>query len=201
MNDNVVLVRFADQSKAYQALSTLKDTGADGRLEVRSAVLLERGPDGTIRVPEGADNATGFLLASGGLLGMLVGVLGVLGGPLGMLLGGYAGMLGGATGAALRDVDADVALDSISQDIAPGQTVLVAEVGEVADEVLDKAMTNLGGTVSRRPACDVYDEIQSAENAQQAADQEARRVLREQRRAEHKQKWQQFKDKIKSALS
>jgi uncharacterized membrane protein len=198
MDDNVVLVRFADQSKAYQALSTLKDIGADGRLEVRSAVLLERGPDGTIRVPEGADNATGFLLASGGLLGMLVGVLG---GPLGMLLGGYAGMLGGATGAALRDVDTDVALDSISKDIAPGQTVLVAEVGEVADEVLDKAMTNLGGTVTRRPASDVYDEIQSAENAQQAADQEARRVLREQRRAEHKQKWQQFKDKIKSALS
>lgn len=198
MNDNVVLVRFADQSKAYQALSTLKDIGADGRLEVRSAVLLERGPDGTIRVPEGADNATGFLLASGGLLGMLVGVLG---GPLGMLLGGYAGMLGGATGAALRDVDADVALDSISKDIAPGQTVLVAEVGEVADEVLDKAMTNLGGTVTRRPASDVYDEIQSAENAQQAADQEARRVLREQRRAEHKQKWQQFTDKVKSALS
>jgi len=198
MDDNVVLVRFADQSKAYQALSTLKDIGADGRLEVRSAVLLERGPDGTIRVPEGADNATGFLLASGGLLGMLVGVLG---GPLGMLLGGYAGMLGGATGAALRDVDADVALDSISKDIAPGQTVLVAEVGEVADEVLDKAMTNLGGTVTRRPASDVYDEIQSAENAQQAADQEARRVLREQRRAEHKQKWQQFKDKVKSALS
>ena len=107
-----MLVRFADQSKAYQALSTLKDIGADGRLEVRSAVLLERGPDGTIRVPEGADNATGFLLASGGLLGMLVGVLG---GPLGMLLGGYAGMLGGATGAALRDVDTDVALDSISK--------------------------------------------------------------------------------------
>jgi uncharacterized membrane protein len=198
MDDNVVLVRFADQSKAYQALSTLKDIGADGRLEVRSAVLLERGPDGTIRVPEGADNATGFLLASGGLLGMLVGVLG---GPLGMLLGGYAGMLGGATGAALRDVDTDVALDSISKDIAPGQTVLVAEVGEVADEVLDKAMTNLGGTVTRRPASDVYDEIQSAENAQQAADQEARRVLREQRRAEHKQKWQQFTDKVKSALS
>ena len=198
MDDNVVLVRFADQSKAYQALSTLKDVGADGRLEVRSAVLLERGPDGTIRVPEGADNATGFLLASGGLLGMLVGVLG---GPLGMLLGGYAGMLGGATGAALRDVDTDVALDSISKDIAPGQTVLVAEVGEVADEVLDKAMTNLGGTVTRRPASDVYDEIQSAENAQQAADQEARRVLREQRRAEHKQKWQQFTDKVKSALS
>jgi len=32
MDDNVVLVRFADQSKAYQALSTLKDIGADGRL-------------------------------------------------------------------------------------------------------------------------------------------------------------------------
>jgi uncharacterized membrane protein len=196
MDDNVVIVRFGEQSKAYQALSTLKDVAADGRLEIRSAVLLERGRDGTIREPEGADNASGYLLASGGLLGMLVGVLG---GPLGMLLGGYLGMAAGAAGAAVRGGEADVTLAAISKDIAPGQTVLVAEVGEVAEEVLDKAMANLGGTVTRRPAVEIYDEIQSAEAAQEAADKEARRVFREQRRAEHKQTWEQFKDKVKAA--
>jgi hypothetical protein len=121
------------------------DVGAEGRLEVRSAVLLERSPDGKIRVLEGADNAIGYLL--------------------------------GATGA-VRGADADVTLAAISEDIAPRHTVLIAEVGEVADEVLDKAMADLGGTASRRPATEVYDEIQSADVAQEAADKEARRVLR-----------------------
>lgn len=39
--------------------------------------------------------------------------------------------------------------------IAPGRTVLVAEVGEVTPEVVDNAMTALGGTVTRRSAADV----------------------------------------------
>ena len=56
-------------------------------------------------------------------------------------------------------------------------------------------------TVTRRSAADVYDEIQSAKAAQEAADAEARRVLREQRRAEYKDKWEQFKNTLKSAVT
>ena len=48
---------------------------------------------------------------------------------------------------------------------------------------------------------DVYDEIQSAKAAQEAADAEACRVLREQRRAEYKDKWEQFKNTLKSAVT
>ena len=36
MDDNVVVVAFADQSKAYQALSQLRQADASGRLEVRA---------------------------------------------------------------------------------------------------------------------------------------------------------------------
>jgi hypothetical protein len=89
---------------------------------------------------------------------------------------------------------------AISGQIEPGHTVLVAEVGEVATEVIDSAMAALGGTVTRRSAADVYDEIQSAKAAQAAAEAEARRVLRDQRRAEHKDKWGQLTNKIKSAV-
>ena len=42
---------------------------------------------------------------------------------------------------------------------------------------------------------------QGAKAAQDAADAEARRVLREQRRAEYKDKWEQFKNQIKSAVT
>jgi uncharacterized membrane protein len=198
MDDNVVVVAFADQSKAYQALSQLRQAGDAGRVELRSAVLLERGADGAVRIPEGDDAASGVVVAGGGLIGMLVGVLG---GPLGMLLGASTGMLAGGVGALTHSEDQDIALEAISSHIEPGRTALVAEVGEVATEVVDNAMTTLGGTVIRRSAADVYDEIQSAEAAQEAADAEVRRVLREQRRAEHKDKWDQFRNKIKSAVS
>jgi uncharacterized membrane protein len=198
MDDNVVVVAFADQSKAYQALSLLRQADAEGRVEVRATALLERGPDGAVRVPEGDDVASGVGVAGGSLIGMLIGVLG---GPLGVLLGGSAGLLAGEVGAVDRGEDQDIALDAISRQIEPGQTVLVAEVGEVATEVVDDVMGPLGGAVTRRSAADVYAEIQGAKAAQDAADAEARRVLREQRRAEHKDKWEQFKNKIKSAVT
>ena len=40
MDDNVVLVGFTEQCKAYQALSTLRQAGDAGQVEVRSAALL-----------------------------------------------------------------------------------------------------------------------------------------------------------------
>ena len=198
MDDNVVLVGFTDQSRAYQALSRLGQADDTGMVEVRSAALLERGPDGVVRVPEGTDTASGVAVAGGGLIGLLVGVLG---GPLGMLLGTSTGMLVGSVAAADRADDQDVALAAISGQIQPGHTVLVAEVGEDTPAVIDSAAAELGGTVTRRSAADVYDEIQSAKAAQDAADHEARKVLRDQRRAEHKDKWEQFKNKVKSSLS
>jgi pimeloyl-ACP methyl ester carboxylesterase len=40
--ENVVVVRFSDPSKAYQALSVLKDCNADGRIGLESAAIVER---------------------------------------------------------------------------------------------------------------------------------------------------------------
>jgi hypothetical protein len=51
MNDYVVVVRFAETSKAYEALSVLKRLGDAGDLDVRSAVLLERSADGGYNIP------------------------------------------------------------------------------------------------------------------------------------------------------
>jgi hypothetical protein len=43
MNDNVVVVGFAETSKAYEALSVLERLGDAGDLVLRSLSLLERG--------------------------------------------------------------------------------------------------------------------------------------------------------------
>ena len=86
---NVIAVTFDEDSKAYQALSTLRRADGDGRVGIRSAVIVERGTEGTIRLHEAEDNVIGAGAAGGSLVGMLVGVLG---GPVGMLLGLGAGM-------------------------------------------------------------------------------------------------------------
>ena len=75
MAENVVVVRFAEASKAYQALSVLKECDAQGRIELESAAVVERTANGELRIPESADNVGLAGTASGSLIGMLVGVL------------------------------------------------------------------------------------------------------------------------------
>jgi uncharacterized membrane protein len=198
MDDNVIVVQFDEPSKAYQALSELNHLGDEGRVDVRSAVVLERNQDGSVRVPEGADNAAGVYVLSGGLIGMLVGALG---GPVGMLLGASFGALGGSAGELARATDDDLALQQIGARIVPGRPALVAEVTEPAEEVVDKAMSALGGTVTRRAASDVYGEVVAAENASDLADVEAVKTRVRKHRAEHKANWERFKENVKANVS
>jgi hypothetical protein len=73
--ENVVVVRFTEPSKAYQALSVLKECDAEGRIGLKSAAIVERTSQGELRIPESADNLGLVGMASGSLIGMLVGVL------------------------------------------------------------------------------------------------------------------------------
>jgi len=74
---NVVSISFADQSKAYQAFTELKNLSAAGAISVDSAAIVVRDKDGAVSFPDGIDEVTGAGFAGGGLVGMLVGVLGM----------------------------------------------------------------------------------------------------------------------------
>lgn len=198
MQDNVIVVQFDEPSKAYQALSELNRLGREGSLDVTSAVLLERGKDGTVRMPEGADNAAGFSLAEGGLIGLLVGALA---GPVGALLGASIGVMGGSASELARAEDQMVALDAISGRIQPGSPALVAEVTETADVVVDEAMAGLGGNVTRRPASEVYAEIAAAEDASFEEGVDALKARIKEHRAERKDEWEAFKAKAKAKVT
>ena len=195
MEDSVVVVQFDEPSKAYQALSELNRLGREGKVEVESAVLLERSKDGTVHTPEGSDNAAGFYLASGGLLGMLIGAVG---GPVGMLLGGSIGAMGGSVAELARADDQDVALQAIGERIQPGSPALVAEVTETAEDVIDGAMAALGGKVTRRSASDVYAEVVAADDADFQEGVDALKARVQEHRAEGKAKWEAFKEKVES---
>jgi uncharacterized membrane protein len=181
MSENVVVIRFTEPSKAYEALSVLKECDADGRIMLESAAVVERTPDGQLRTPEGTDNLEFVGTASGSLIGMLIGVLG---GPLGVLLGWGAGALTGVVFDIVRADTSDEALTALGRAMPPGSTAVIASVTEPAVEVIDGEMAKLGGDVTRRPAADVMAELEASEEAAEAAAHEARKAMREKRKAE-----------------
>jgi hypothetical protein len=161
---NVIVVRFTDPSKAYQALSVLKEADAEGRIGLESAAVVERTAGGELRTPESADNAEFVGTASGSLIGMLIGVLGAF--DIG------------------RAVKSDEALTVLGKAIPTGSTAVIASVEEPAVEVIDGEMKKLDGEVTRRSVAEVMGELEAAEDAADAAAREARRTVREKRKAE-----------------
>ena len=179
--NNVVVVKFAEASKAYQALSELKAFDAEGRIGLKSAAIVERTADGELHISEGTDNVALVGTVSGSLIGMLIGVLG---GPVGVLVGWGAGAVMGGTIDIVGVTKSDEALTALGRAIPPQSTAVIASVTEPAVEVIDGEMAKLGGEVTREPVAEVMAELEAAEEAADAAAREARRVVREARQAE-----------------
>jgi uncharacterized membrane protein len=196
-DENVVVVTFTEQSKAYQALSVLKQCDAEGRIALASAAVVERTPEGTLRTPEGAENVGPVGMASGSLLGMLIGVLG---GPVGVLVGWGAGALVGGAFDIDRLDKSDEALTVFGRAIPQGSTAVMATVAEPAVEVIDGEMAKLGGEVTRRPVFEVVAELEASEEAANAAAHEARRELHEKRKVEMKEDLEARVGKLKEKL-
>jgi uncharacterized membrane protein len=195
--DNIVVVRFAEPSKAYQALSTLKQAHAAGRLTLNQAGIVERTREGVLRVAEGRDNLAGTGMAAGSLGGMMVGILG---GPLGMLLGWGTGALIGGAFDARRDSFSETALAEFGRSIEPGGIALIADLREPAVEVLNSEMQKLGGEVHRRPTNEVLLEVEAAQDAALAAAQQAERVMHEQRKKEREGRREERIEALKAKL-
>lgn len=196
-DDNVVVIQFEHQSEAYQALSVLKQCDAEGRIALASAAVVERTPEGTLRIPEGQENLGPVGMASGSLLGMLIGVLG---GPVGVLVGWGAGALVGGAFDIDRADKSDEALTALGRSIPSGSTALMATVSEPAVEVIDGEMAKLNGKVTRRPVGEVVSQLEAAEEAANAAAREARKELRETRKQEMKDSMDARMGKLKEKL-
>jgi hypothetical protein len=136
---------------------------------------VQRSADGGLDVPVSNRDDEGLYMPPGGVIGIL---LGTLKGPLGMLFGGSTTGFEGHGGPSAHAGDRDLFIEELSRDLEPGVTLVVAEIAEPDPEVLDGALRALGGVVTQRPAADVYAEVEAAEQATGAAQQEAKRVLR-----------------------
>jgi uncharacterized membrane protein len=195
--ENVLAVTFADDAKAYEALSVLKQLDSEPDVELAAAAVVIRHDDGQLEIKDSADSADLDNTSKGGLIGLLIGILG---GPFGVLLGGATGLLIGS----LFDLDdadeTESALSEISRSVPAGHTALLAQVSEDSPDAVNAAISRLGGTVVRRSLDDVEAEIAAAEDAQRAAKKAARQELHEQRRAEAKEKIHAKVEELKAKL-
>ena len=176
---NVIAVSFEDDGNAYKALTLLEELASQRRIDVQEAVVVSRGEDGQVVAKDRVESSSPPATATGGMLGLLIGIIG---GPLGVLVGGTYGLFVGSL-FDISDADAaDSALGSISSSVKVGHTALLAVVDEPSTEIVDAAMSDLGGTVARRPMAEVEAEIAAAEDAERKAKREARKELNRSRR-------------------
>ena len=195
--ENVLVVGFADDRAAFEALTTLKELDSQGQVRVVEAAVVTRSDDGQVHVKDevGDDQLIGT--ASGGLIGL---VIGILGGPLGVLIGGASGLLLGSLYDMADADDTDSVLGEMSKMVEVGRNSLLAQVVEQSPEVIDAAIARMSGTVVRRAKYEVAGEIAAAEEAQRKAKQEARKELRKERYEEHREQVDAKVAELKSKL-
>jgi uncharacterized membrane protein len=195
--ENVLTVNFEDDTKAYAALTSLKQLDEQGQLKLGGAAVVVRNEDGRIETKDEVGDPEVAGTATGGVLGLIIGVLG---GPLGVLIGGYTGVLVGSLFDMGEADDTESALSDVARSVRPGHPTLIAVATEQSPEVVDAAMTALGGTVVRRYLDVVLSEIAATEDAQRAAEKEARKKLREERQAKAKEDVQAKVEELKAKV-
>jgi uncharacterized membrane protein len=195
--DNVLALTFTDDTKAYEAVSTLKELDSQGQIGLTEASVVVRGEDGRVE----SKDEVGDSCLTGTPTGRIVGsIVGIIGGPFGILIGGATGLLIGSLFDVHDEDDTESALADMSRFAQAGRTALLGQVAEQRPEVIDTAIAGLGGTAVRRSLDDLEAEIAAAEDAQRKARKAARRRLQEQRHEQLKEKTHTKVEELKAKL-
>ena len=117
---------------------------------------------------------------------------------MGMLLGWGVGAASGALHDADRLDKGDEAIEQFGALVPTGVNALLAETVEDTTEPLDRFVSEMGGTIVRRPIDEVVAELEAQQAAVEEAEKAARKAIREQKRQERKETRQQRVDALKA---
>ena len=198
MEQNVVVLSFTEESKAFEALSQIKAAALQGRVKLHVATVVQRGTQGVLSIKDGAtDGAASSVALNGTLIGAVVGMLA---GPLGILLGGLYGAVIGDYIAVDRVQDRLSVMEQIGSVIPAGTTAVVAQIEETSTEAVDGIAQHLDATLLRRPRVIVESEVQAQQEAHEVAAQAAARVLRAKQHAQWEHKVEHWKQEAHAAV-
>lgn len=196
MDQNVVVLSFAEESRAFEALSLLKNA-VGPQLKLHNAVVVQRDAQGMLNIRDQAsDGAVARVALNGTLIGALVGMLA---GPLGILLGGVYGAVFGDAVALDRAEDRASVVDQIGTVIPQGSTALIAQVDEADVAAVDAIAKQLEATLLRRPLEAVQAEVRAQKEAHDVAAQAAVRALRLQHLDKWEHKVEDWKNEVKAS--
>jgi uncharacterized membrane protein len=193
--ENMVVVVFDSESKAYEGTNALAQLDSDGSITVHAGCVIKKNAEGKTVVLKTVDDYPLDTLG-GTAIGSLIGLLG---GPFGVIVGAAAGTLVGATSDLYRSGVSAEFVDDVSAVLIPGMYAVVADISEDWTTPLDLAMEKHDGLVFRTARVDVEVDQYRAEVA--AQDREIDRLEAEMKHAsdERKAKLQAKIDKLNTA--
>jgi uncharacterized membrane protein len=153
MMDQMIMVVFENETKAYEGSKALQDLMNEGTINLYAMAVIIRDTNEKVSVKQQGDMGP-VATAVGMLTGSLVGILG---GPLGVALGAGAGTLGGMMVDLAQLGVGQGFLAEIEQSLQPGKAAVVAEIEEEWTTPVDTRMEALGGVIMRRTRREVID--------------------------------------------
>ena len=180
--ENVITALFSEENEAYRAFSEIKQSMISQSCIVAHLGLLKK-KDGLITIADAADSGvtTTDDTRFGGMMGMLIGIMG---GPLGMLFGMAMGSMIGR----IKDIgDAKKGASLIEQvctKLQDGDVALIALAQEADEKMFDAKLSPYKVEITRYPAAEVAAEVEQAMKLQEELASDARKKLREAKKAE-----------------
>ena len=195
--ENMLVVVFENELKAYDGSRALADLESEGSISIHAQAIIKKNDDGKVTIKQKGDDFP-IRTVGGTAVGSLIGLLG---GPIGLALGAVAGTVAGSIGDMNRaGVNTDF-LKEASAKLTSGKWALVSDVSEDwITTTLDTKMEELGGTVFRAARENVEHEQYEKDVAAIKADIAQLKVDQAKSRANQKVKLQLKIDNLNEKL-
>jgi uncharacterized membrane protein len=149
--ENMLVVVFDSESKAYEGTNALSKLDREGSITVHAELVIKKNAEGKTVVLKIVDEFP-ISTVGGTAIGSLIGLLG---GPYGVIIGAASGTLVGATSDLYRSGVSAEFVDEVSAILIPGKYAVIADISEEWITPLDLEMEKLHGLVFRTARLDV----------------------------------------------
>lgn len=193
---SVIITKFNVDSEAFEAYSNVKTYPmTDSIIISQSALLQKKGTHLELRERFDTGVNTGNDALTGGLIG---GLFGILTGPLGVLFWGSLGVL---TGSAIDVGDAanEISLgEEVMGKMSEDGMYLVTIADESDQTMYDSQMAKFECITTRYDAAEIQEEIDHAREIEANLKKQAKKELREQKKADFKAKAESKRAELKA---
>jgi uncharacterized membrane protein len=193
--ENMLVVVFDSESKAYEGTNALSKLDREGSIDVHAELVIKKNAEGKTVVLKIVDEFP-ISTVGGTAIGSLIGLLG---GPYGVIIGAASGTLVGATSDLYRSGVSAEFVDEVSAILTPGKYAVIADISEEWITPLDLEMEKLHGLVFRTARVDVEADQLRREKAVYDMQIAQLKVEMKEAKAERKAKLQATIDQLNKA--